>query len=346
MRWAPRSSPVVGSAMSLHTPVVSSMAQPYAVSPYGLDVGDVGAPLLDALLLGQPDGRDLGVAEDPRAARARAAARRRSSGCARLCAMVRASRVGDVLELVGGADVAEGPDAGGARAPVVVDLDPSVVEQPQAAGVGAEVGRVGLAAGRDEEEVGIDDRRCCRGGGAPPLPRRRARRATTLVPVRTSHCSRARSVKRCAISASRWRSSDRRPRQDRHVHAERREDVRHLGGDEAAADDREPFGQRVDAHDRVGGVEGHAGLGDDVGHDGVGAGGDDDLVGGQRLLAAVAEVDRERAVAGEARMAEVGRRVGSLDAVAPPPSEMGSMRPKTRSRTSVQRTPCSVASTP
>ena len=34
MRCAPSSSPVRGSAISLQMPVVSSIAQPYAVSPY------------------------------------------------------------------------------------------------------------------------------------------------------------------------------------------------------------------------------------------------------------------------------------------------------------------------
>ena len=124
-----------------------------------------------------------------------------------------------------------------------------------------------------------------------------------------------------------------------HGHAERGEHVRHLAGDEPAADDGHPGREGVEAHHGVGGVDAVLGVGRaqavDVEADGVAAGRDDEPVGGDLL----AGRQGEAALTGEGRVgaveggvllpAAVGLAAGR-DRVDPPEDAVADARPVDR----------------
>src|SRR5699024_5423529 len=99
------------------------------------------------------------------------------------------------------------------------------------------------------------------------------------------------------------------------LHAQRREDVRELGGDEAAAEDDHLLRQAVDAHNVLVRAVPDARLGDEARDRGARTGRDDDLVGGDlHVLVALARADA--AGADEHRVAVVDVDVRGLGAAA------------------------------
>ena len=112
--------------------------------------------------------------------------------------------------------------------------------------------------------------------------------------------SAARAVNVPEISASWSRSSRARADHLGHLDAERSEHVGHLGGNEAAAEHQHRRRQRLQPHDRVGGVDARPECeSGDVGHDRPAAGGEHDLLAGDGGRGAVVQGDVERLVTGE-----------------------------------------------
>ena len=132
----------------------------------------------------------------------------------------------------------------------------------------------------------------------------------------------------------------------RHRAAERGEHVRELGGDVARAEDHQPLGQGVDPHDRVRGVERHARLRDDPRARSAGCPPRSRC--GRRSASRRGPRCAARRGPGEPGVAlvegDVPAAVGAV--VAARRAEIGSIRPNTRSRMSVQRTLSIVASIP
>ena len=258
MRCAPSSRPVVGSASSLqtlggvlHRPAVCRVA----VGLHEADVGDARARTHSCSV--SPTVATCGWLKMP-AGTWSCGRGQRSSGCTRLWAMARASRVGDVLELVGRADVAEGPDARRARAAAPRRRRPGRrraarcrrAASPRSAVLGS---RPVATSSRSPSSTELPDSssRCRR----TPSPCR-ATAVDRSCPVRTSHCvagERGETVGDLVVEvaheqrAAGARQLTRTPKDG--------EDVGHLDPDVAAPDDDEVLGQVVDAHDRVGGVE-------------------------------------------------------------------------------------------
>ena len=147
--------------------------------------------------------------------------------------------VGDVLELVGVRDVAQGPDVRHGGALVLVDHDDAVLDPDRGvlqrrAGRRWRRGRSRSAARRSRASVPSERETAS--------SRRRGRPWSAVVPRRTSHWREATRVKAAETSSS-SASSRRGPRCDLgDLGAERGEDVGELGGDEAAADDGHPVG--------------------------------------------------------------------------------------------------------
>ena len=137
------------------------------------------------------------------------------------------------------------------------------------------------------------------------------------MPVRTSHCSRARSVKRCAISVSRWRSRS----EDRATTVTCTPNEAKTCAISAAMKPPPMIASRSgSASMRMTVSEVWNGTPDSVttsGTTGWAPAATTTWSAVSVSSRAVAEVDRERAVTGEARMPEVRRGVGPVGAVAP-----------------------------
>ena len=95
----------------------------------------------------------------------------------------------------------------------------------------------------------------------------------------------------------------------RDLRPESREDVTELGGDEAATDDDQVFGQPLDPHDRVGRVERSAAETLQGGDPRPGSGGQHEPWGGDPRAGAVSAGDLEQVVPDEAALSTQHRHV-------------------------------------
>ena len=171
MACAARMRPV-GSAWTVSRPVVSSSAQPYATSPTDwVAVTNGGAGVVE-LGRGRSEGGDLRVAEDGVRHGAVVGGARLPGEPAEVDGeVVRHDPrlvVGDVLELVRRGDVAERPDPGRGGAQLLVDDEPAVVVQGQAAGGGVEPVGVGHPAHGEQHDLGLDVAGAARPGDVDP----------------------------------------------------------------------------------------------------------------------------------------------------------------------------------
>ena len=198
---------------------------------------------------------------------------------------------------------------------------------------------VGDAAHREQHDLGLDVARATGTAETDPpdvagaLRRRRGRRQPHVVPVPRDLGVALRDLD-LVVAQQRLTALHLG-----HRHAERREHVRHLAGDEAPADDRHPGREGVQPHHGVGGVHPVLGVGRaqavDVEADGVAPGGDDEPVGGHLL----AGREGEATLAGEGGVgavqggvllpAAVGLAAGR-DRVDPPEDAVADGRPVDR----------------
>ena len=231
----------------------------------------------------------------------------------------------------------------GSHVPLGVQLDAGTFH--------AELTAVGDAPRRDEQFVGADRARSCRRVDldhdlvAFPPGRCGRRMGHQVEPMREG--LRDPLAHRRILLAQHARSSG----DDRDGGTERLEDVAEFGGDEPGAEDREPIGHPVDAHDRVGGVCANLVDAGDRGHVRAGAGGEHESVRGDRLVADLQLlVPDEPGVAAVLGLFDPDRSktvtLGSPSRYVRPPAAIGSMRPNVRSRISVQRTESTDALTP